>query len=186
MSGPHAERTAPDVPPAQRRAVGGAPPARSGLFGAPAEEDDLPLPDLPPLPADPRWRIEHLPLVTAAGLALVCCAGSVGFLAGGPSAGLGAALGVFVVAVGLTMSTLAIAWADVVRPALVLPVGLLAYVIKFALIAFIMVGVAGSGWSGGRPMAWGIVAGAVLLTAVQVWWVTRLARRHLPDRPVSR
>lgn len=159
------------------------PAQRLTFFGPPPEDDDAPLPDLPPLPADPRWRIEHLPMLTAAGLALVCCAGSVGFFAGGPAAALGAAAGVFVVAVGATMSTLAIAWADVVRPALVLPVGLLTYVIKFALVAFVMFAVASSGWSGGVPMAWGLAAGAVVLTGVQVWWVARLARRNAAAGP---
>ena len=28
-------------------------------------DDDAPLPDLPPLPADPRWRVAHLPFLTA-------------------------------------------------------------------------------------------------------------------------
>jgi hypothetical protein len=110
----------------------------------------------------------------------VFCAWSAGFFAGGTTAALGAAAGVFVVTVGTTMSTLAIAWADAVRPALVLPVGLLTYVIKFALVAFVMISVASSGWAGGLAMAWGIAAGAVLLTAVQAWWISRLARRNMP------
>ena len=157
------------------------------ILGRDHEDDDRPLPELPPLPADPRWRIEHLPMVTAAGIALVLCAASVGFVAAGPTAALGAAAGVFIVTVSFTMSTLAVAWADVIRPALVLPVGLLMYVIKYALIAAIMVGVAASGWPGGVPMAWGIAGGAVLLTAVQAWWLARTARRHRvagsPDAP---
>jgi hypothetical protein len=61
-----------------------------------------------------------------------------------------------------------------------MPIGLSAYVIKYLLIALIMMAVAGNGWAGGVPMAWGIAAGAVVLTAVQVWWVSRLARRNFP------
>jgi hypothetical protein len=56
----------------------------------------------------------------------------------------------------------------------------LAYVIKYALIAAIMIGVGTSGWRGGRPMAWGIVVGVLLLTAVQAWWLSRTANRNLP------
>ncbi len=159
------------------------PPARLTFFGPPAEEDDRPLPKLPPLPADPRWRIEHLPMLTAAGFALVCCAASAGYLADGATAALGAAAGVLVVAVGASMSTLAIAWADAVRPQLVLPVGLLTYVIKFALVAFVMISVADSGWAGLIPMAWGLAAGAVALTAVQAWWIARLAGRRTAAGP---
>jgi hypothetical protein len=150
------------------------------ILGHDQDDEDRPLPDLPPLPADPRWRIEHMPMVLAAGFALVFCAASVGFLLDGPTAALGAAAGVFIVTVGYSMSTLAVAWADAIRPALVMPIGLSAYVIKYLLIALIMMAVAGNGWAGGVPMAWGIAAGAVVLTAVQVWWVSRLARRNFP------
>ena len=169
--------TAPD---ADRASV---PAQRFSFFGRQPDDDDTPLPDLPPLPEDPKWRIEHLPMVAAAGFALVFCAFSVGYFVAGPTAGFGAAGGVLVVAVGATMSTLAIAWADAVRPALVMPVGLLSYVIKFALVAFVMMSVADSGWAGLIPMAWGLAGGVVALTAVQAWWVARLARRHLPDGP---
>jgi hypothetical protein len=143
------------------------------------EEDDRPLPDLPPLPEDPRWRIEHLPFVLAVGFALVLCAGSVGFLVGGPTAALGAALGMLVITLGINLTTLAIAWADVIRPELVMPVGLTVYVIKYALIAVLMLTVLSRGWAGGDAMAWSMAAGVVVLTAVQVWWLLRIAARRL-------
>jgi hypothetical protein len=159
-------------------------PARAGvlrtILGKDDEDDDRPLPDLPPLPEDPRWRIEHLPLVTAAGVALVLCAASAGFLLGGPTAALGAAVGMLVITVGVSLTTLAIAWADVIRPALVMPVGLSVYVIKYALIVALMISVGASEWAGGLPMAWAMAAGSVLLTAVQAWWLTRIAHRRLP------
>jgi hypothetical protein len=170
VSSPNAEPTAETAVPAQA--------VRHGLFGRPLDdEDDRPLPDLPPLPEDPRWRLAHLPMVAAAGMAFVLFAATIGFLTGGPTAALGAAAGVFVVSVGLTMSTLVIAWADAVNPALIMPLGLLAYVVKYALISVMMLTVAANRWPGGLPMAWGIAGGVVALTAVQVWWVSRLDRR---------
>jgi hypothetical protein len=144
------------------------------------DDEERPLPDLPPLPEDPRWRIEHMPMVLAVGFALVLCAASVGFFVDGPTTALGAAVGVLIVTIGYSMSTLAVAWADAINPALVMPIGMTAYVIKYLLIAFIMLVVAGNSWAGGVPMAWGIAAGAVVLTGVQVWWVSRLARRNFP------
>lgn len=143
------------------------------------EEDERPLPDLPPLPEDPRWRIEHLPFVLATGFALVLCAASAGFFAGGPAAALGAAAGMLVVTVGVSLTTLAIAWADAIRPELVMPVGLGVYLVKYGLILALMLVVARD-WAGGLAMAWSIAAGAVVLTGVQVWWLVRLFNRRLP------
>jgi hypothetical protein len=163
-----------------------APPSRNygviaQILGKDDEDDDRPLPDLPPLPEDPRWRIEHLPFVLAVGFALVLCAASVGFFAGGPVAAAGAAAGMLIVTIGISMTTLAIAWADVIRPELVMPVGLAVYVIKFALIAALLLVVADRGWAGGLPMAWSMAVGVVVLTGVQVMWLMRIVNRRLPS-----
>ena len=136
-----------------------------------ADEDDRPLPDLPPLPADPRWRVEHLPMLSAVSAALLLCAASAGFLADGATAALGAAAGVLIVTVSYTMSTLVLAWADTVRPALVMPLGLLTYVVKYTLLGVILAFLVSAGWPGRTALGWGIVAGVVVWTAVQIWWV---------------
>lgn len=143
--------------------------------GAPGAGDEGPRPDLPPLPADPRWRVEHLPLLTAASAALLLCAASAGFLAGGAPAALGAAAGVVIVTVSYTMSTLVIAWADTVRPELVMRLGLLAYVLKYSLLGVILAYLVSSDWPGRVALGWGIVAGVLCWTGVQIWWLTRLA-----------
>ena len=137
-----------------------------------AAEDDRPLPDLPPLPADPRWRVAHLPFLTAVSVAVLLCAASIGYLAGGPQLALGAAAGVAITTVSYTMSTLVIAWADTVRPALVMPLGLVTYMIKYSLLGVILAFTVTSGWPGKAALGWGVVAGVVVWTAVQSWWVT--------------
>jgi hypothetical protein len=139
--------------------------------------DDPPLPELPPLPADPRWRVEHLPLLTASSMALLLCAASAGYLAGGVTDAFAAAAGVAIVTVSYTMSTLVIAWADTVRPALLMPLGLLVYMVKYALLGIILVFTVESSWTGKAALGWGVVAGVVGWTAVQIWWVTRLSHR---------
>lgn len=139
------------------------------------EHDDRPLPDLPPLPADPRWRVEHLPLLTAVSVAVLLCAASAGFLSGGVPVALGAAAGVALTAVSYTMSTLVIAWADTVRPELVMRLGLLAYVLKYTLLGVILAFLVSSDWPGRVALGWGIVAGVLCWTGVQIWWLTRLA-----------
>ena len=130
------------------------------------DDDDRPLPDLPPLPADPRWRVEHLPFLTAFSVALMICAASVGFFAGGGPAAMGAAAGVAIVTVSFTMSTLVLAWADTVRPALLMPLGLLTYVTKYTLLGVILAFVISSEWPGRSAMGWGVVAGVLGWTSV--------------------
>lgn len=174
----------PDRPAAAERSSGDPARSRSDLrtgVGVPKQQgfdpDDLPLPELPPLPADPRWRVEHLPLLTAASFALLLCAASVGFLTGGATAAVGAAAGVAITTLSFTMSTLVIAWADTVRPALLMPLGLLTYVLKYTLLGVITAAVISSGWPGRTAMGWGVVAGVLGWTSVQIWWVARRARR---------
>jgi hypothetical protein len=149
----------------------------TGLLRPNAGAAEPALPDLAPLPADPRWRVEHLPMLTAASTALLLCAASVGLLAGGGPAALGAAAGVALVTVSFTMSTLVVAWADTVRPALVMPLGLVTYVLKYGLLGLITVGIIGTGWPGRVALGWGIVAGVFGWTVGQVWWVALRARR---------
>jgi hypothetical protein len=129
------------------------------------------LPDLPPLPKDPRWRVAHLPFLTSASIALLLCAASVGFLVGGVPIALAAAAGVAITTVSYTMSTLVIAWADTVRPALVMPLGLLTYVVKYTLLGVILVFSVTSDWPGKAALGWGVVAGVVVWTGLQIWWV---------------
>lgn len=152
-------------------------PADGFGAGGPAE-DDRPLPDLPPLPADPRWRVEHLPFLTAASIALLLGAASVGYLAGGLPAASGAAAGVALTTVSFTMSTLVIAWADTVRPALLMPLGMVAYVVKYSLLGVILAAVVSSDWPGRTAMGWGVVVGVLGWTSVQIWWVARIAARR--------
>jgi hypothetical protein len=140
------------------------------------EIDDRPLPDLPPLPADPRWRVAHLPFLSAVSGALLLCAASVGFLVGGAVPALGAATGVLIVTISFTMSTLVIAWADTVRPALLMPLALFTYVLKYSILGVALAFGVDSDWAGKAALGWGIVAGVVVWTAVQAWWFTRLAR----------
>ena len=141
-------------------------------------DDDRPLPDLPPLPADPRWRVAHLPFLTAVSVAVLLCAASIGFVAGGPQVAFGAAAGVAITTVSFTMSTLVIAWADTVRPALVIPLGLATYVIKYSLLGVILLFTVTSDWPGKTALGWGVIAGAVVWTAVQIWWVLHRTSRQ--------
>ncbi|MEV4760600.1 hypothetical protein AB0J86_36615 [Micromonospora sp. NPDC049559] len=135
---------------------------------------------------DRRWRLRHLPvLLGVSGVALVVAAVLGGLLAGGVGA-VGAPIGVAIVTLSYTLSTLVIAWADSVNPQLVLAVGLAAYATKFTLLGVIMSVVASSGWAGLVPLCLGVAAGVVLWTGTHIWWISTVHARRVRGGEMSR
>ncbi|HEX6074755.1 MAG TPA: hypothetical protein VFZ32_05745 [Micromonosporaceae bacterium] len=118
-------------------------------------------------------RLRHLPPLLLACVVLAVLAGLLGGFLRGVDGAVGAVAGVAVVVASYTFSTLLIAWADSVDTSLVLPFGLIAYVTKFTLIGVAMVAVAASAWPGLEPMGLGVVAGVVVWSGTQIWWVVR-------------
>ena len=127
-------------------------------------------------PANPGWRVAHLPFLTAVSFALLLFAASAGFLSGGAPSALGAALGVLIVTISYTMSTLVVAWADTVRPALLMPLALFTYVLKYSVLGLVLAYGVSTSWTGKDALGWGIVAGVVVWTGVQAWWFTAVRR----------
>jgi hypothetical protein len=126
-----------------------------------------------PAPPDLRFRLRHLPWSLALSALVAAASAAVGgALAGGVGA-VGAAVGVAVVALASALSTLAVAWADGVATALVLPAGIMAYIMKLTLVGAAMFAAAAAGWAGLVPMAWGVVAGVAGWTAALIWRQTR-------------
>ncbi|HEX2770971.1 MAG TPA: hypothetical protein VHN18_00905 [Micromonosporaceae bacterium] len=134
-----------------------------------------------PVSAAGRWRLRHLPALLLASGAVLVAATLIGGLVRGGAGAAGAAIGVGVVILSYTLSTLVIAWADAISPQLVLPFGLGVYVAKFSLFGGLMILVGGSDWAGLLPMAWGIVAGGFGWTVAQIWWIATVHTRA-PDR----
>jgi hypothetical protein len=118
-------------------------------------------------------RLRHLPSGLLASAALLAIGLVAGWLAQGPSAAGGAAAGIGLVAASYTVSSVIIAWADSVDPRLIMPVGLLTYVVKFAVIGVVMWIIAGTGWAGLPAMGIGIMATALGWTTAQAVWTWR-------------
>jgi hypothetical protein len=115
-------------------------------------------------------RVRHLPsgLLVSAGLLVVGL--PAGAVLRGAMGAAGVAAGVCLVAASYTLGSLVIAWADTIDPRLVLPVGLMTYVLKFALIGLLMASIAGSGWSGLVPMGVAILGSVLGWIVAQSWW----------------
>lgn len=126
-----------------------------------------------------NWRLRHLPVLLLASALSALAAAVVGALLDGPTAALGAAVGVAVTALSYTLTTLVLAWADGVDPQLVLPFGLGLYAAKFTLLGGVMMAVASSGWAGLLPLCLGIAAGVVVWTGVHIWWLTTVHARRV-------
>jgi hypothetical protein len=115
-------------------------------------------------------RLGHLRSgLLASGTGLVACV-VVGAVLGGGTAAAGAALGVALVAGSFSGSSLAIAWADSVNPALVLPVGLTAYALKITAIGLAFVGAAGVDWPGLPAFGWAVAVTTLGWVTAQAWW----------------
>lgn len=133
-------------------------------------------------PIDRHWRLRHLPVLLGVSVVLLVGAAVVGWLAGGGPGATGAAIGVGVVSVSYTLSTLAVAGADSISPQLVLPVGLTMYVTKFTILGVLMVVMVASGWAGLVPLGVGVAVGVVGWTAAQIWWIVTVHAPHQVEK----
>jgi len=117
-----------------------------------------------------RKRLRHLPSGLIATAVLLVVGVPVGALLRGGAGAAGAAAGVGLVAVSYVIGSVVIAWADSLDPRLVLPAGLMTYVLKFTLIGVIMAAISASGWSGLVPMGVAVLVSALGWIVAQSWW----------------
>jgi len=117
-----------------------------------------------------RKRLRHLPSGLIATAVLLVVGVPVGALLRGGAGAAGAAAGVCLVAVSYVIGSVVIAWADSLDPRLVLPAGLMTYVLKFTLIGVIMAAISTSGWSGLVPMGVAVLVSALGWIVAQSWW----------------
>jgi hypothetical protein len=118
-------------------------------------------------------RLPHVPAGLLACAVLFGLAVPAGGLARGGAGAVGAALGVAVVTASYLVSGLALAWADSVNPQLVMPVGMLTYVVKFAALGVGLAVAAGGEWAGLVPFALAMAAAVFVWTGAQIWWTWR-------------
>jgi hypothetical protein len=117
--------------------------------------------------------VRHLPAGLLASAALLAVGLLPAALAWGAAGVAGVAAGVGLVAASYTLSSLVIAWVDAVDRRLLMPVGLMTYIIKFTLIGVLMGAISASGWSGLIPMGVAILAGVLTWIVAQSWWTWR-------------
>lgn len=115
-------------------------------------------------------RLSHLRLALLSSAALAALAVVVGAIAAGGAGAVGALAGVVLVAASYTLSTVVIAWVDIIDPKLIMAVGLVLYVVKFTILGFVMYFISKSGWDGLVPMGIAIGVAVLAWTVAQAWW----------------
>jgi hypothetical protein len=117
-----------------------------------------------------RKRLNHLPSGLKASAVLLAVGVVAGAVFGGVDAAGGAAVGVGLVAASFTGSSVVLAWADSINPRLILPVGLMTYVLKFTVIGFGCYALASTGWDGLPAFGIAVMVTTVGWATAQAWW----------------
>ena len=141
-------------------------------------------------PPGPRsqapWDLSFLRVGALATLAVTAVAVPVtGLLAGWPDA-LGVLLGAVVVTAFFCVSGLVIAWAGKIDDTWTLPAALGTFGVKAIVLFGVLNALPADGWLDRRSLAFAVVAGALLWSAVQLRWVwTRQLYYVPPPAPPS-
>ena len=120
-----------------------------------------------------KKRLRHLPASLVATAVLLLVGMAVGGATSGAAGAFGVLAGVALVAVSYLVSSLVVAYVDLVARDQLLPIVLMTYVFKFAIFGVVMWRVSGTGWGGLRPMGFAIIAATIVWTAAQLWWILR-------------
>jgi len=141
-------------------------------------------------PPGPRsqapWDLSFLRVGALAALALTAVAMPVVGLLASWSDAVSVLIGAAIVTSFFCISGLAIAWAGKIDDSFTLPAALGAFMVKVIGFAAVLSWVPADGWLDQRTLAWTVIAGALLWSAVQVRWVwTRQLYYVTPPAPPS-
>ena len=124
-----------------------------------------------PTRSDAPWDLSFLRVgVLTAGLAAALAAPVAGLVAGWDDA-LGVLVGAAVVTAFFVVSGVVVAWAGRINDIFTLPAALGAFFVKALLLFAVLNALPEDGWLDRRTLAWAVVVGALLWSAVQLRWV---------------
>jgi hypothetical protein len=130
------------------------------------------------------WDISFLRVGALATAAVTVPAALVAGLIGGWSAAVGVLAGAAVVTAFFCLSGVVIAWAGRIDDALTLPAALGTFLVKALVFFAVLSALPADGWIDRLALAWAVVAGALLWSAVQARWVwTRQLYYVTPPAP---
>jgi hypothetical protein len=130
--------------------------------------------------SDIPWDLSFLSVGALATAAVTVVAAPVAWLVAGRPAALGVLIGAVVVTAFFSLSGLVIAWAGRIDDAFTLPAALGTFLVKVLIFFAVLRALPEDGWIDRRAMAWAVVAGALLWSAVQVRWVLTRQLYYVP------
>ena len=126
------------------------------------------------------WDLSFLRVGALAAAAVTAVAVPVtGLLAGWPDA-VGVLLGAVVVTAFFCLSGLVVAWAGRAADAFTLPAALGMFFVKAVVLFGVLQALPEDGWLHRRTLAWSVVVGALLWSAVQLRWVWTRQLYYVP------
>ncbi|MGY1739949.1 MULTISPECIES: hypothetical protein [unclassified Blastococcus] len=133
---------------------------------------------------DPGWDLSFLRVGALATAAVTVVAAPVTGLAAGWDAAVGVLLGAAIVTAFFVVSGLAVAWAGRINDTFTLPAAMGAFFVKAIVLFALLNALPEDGWLDRLTLAWAVIAGALLWSAVQLRWVwTRPLYYVPPPRP---
>ena len=133
------------------------------------------------------WDITFLRVGALATAAVTAVAAPVAGVIGGWSSAVGVVAGAVVVTAFFCLSGVVIAWAGRIDDALTLPAALGTFLVKALVFFAVLSALPADGWVDRLALAWAVIAGALLWSAVQARWVwTRQLYYVPPPAPPGR
>ena len=135
-------------------------------------------------PEEPGWDLSFLRVGALAALAVTAVAAPVtGLLAGWDDA-VGVLVGAAVVTAFFVVSGVVVAWAGRINDTFTLPAAMGAFFVKAIVLFGLLDALPEEGWLDRLTLAWTVIVGALLWSAVQLRWVwTRPLYYVTPPRP---
>jgi hypothetical protein len=121
--------------------------------------------------SDVPWDLSFLQVGALVTGAATLVAAPVSGLVGGWPVAVGVLAGAAVVTLFFCLSGLVIAWAGRIDDALTLPAALGTFMVKALVFFAALSAVPADGWPDRPALAWTVIAGALLWSAVQARWV---------------
>ena len=126
------------------------------------------------------WDISFLRVGALATAAVTAVAAPVAGLISGWSSAVGVLAGAAVVTAFFCLSGVVIAWAGRIDDALTLPAALGTFVVKLLVFFAVLSALPADGWIDRLALAWAVIVGALLWSAVQARWVWTRQLYYVP------